>query len=83
MPIYEFDCPGCGTFSLSRPMAESGLPARCACGQHAQRVLSAPSVRGSKRPSRGAEPELVSTKNREPAKPKEHAGHGRPWMLSH
>jgi hypothetical protein len=64
-------------------MAESSRPAKCACGKKAERVLSATSVRGSKRPSRGGEPELVSTKNREPKKPKPHAGHGRPWMLSH
>ena len=84
MPIYEFECPGCGSFSLSRPMAESSQPARCvACGENAERVLSAANVRGSKRPSPGAEPSLVSTKNDEPKKPRPHAGHGRPWMLAH
>ena len=81
MPIYEFACPECGIFSMSRPMAEASLPARCACSQLAERILSPPHLRGARRP--GSEPDLVSTRNQEPRPPQPQHGHGRPWMLAH
>ena len=46
MPIYEYDCAGCGDFSVLRPMAERDQPCACpACGAAATRViLSAPGL---------------------------------------
>jgi putative FmdB family regulatory protein len=33
MPRYEYRCRACGdTFEISRPMSESGVPARCPGG---------------------------------------------------
>ncbi|WP_298328213.1 zinc ribbon domain-containing protein [Haloactinopolyspora sp.] len=33
MPTYEYRCRSCGdTFQLSRPMSQSGAPARCPTG---------------------------------------------------
>lgn len=44
MPIYEYDCPQCGDFTVLRPMAERDEP--CACPycdtQSARVILSAP-----------------------------------------
>lgn len=42
MPLYEYACPDCGTFSALRKMSESQLPARCECGEVGERILSAP-----------------------------------------
>ena len=48
MAIYEYLCPDCGPFDVSRPMAESALPHACpACGKLAARAwLSAPAYAG-------------------------------------
>ena len=46
MPIYEYDCPQCGDFTVLRPMAERDEP--CACPycdtQSARVILSAPGL---------------------------------------
>jgi putative FmdB family regulatory protein len=42
MPVYEYACPDCGTFSALRKMSDSRLPAYCACGALSPRILSAP-----------------------------------------
>lgn len=54
MPIYEYDCPSCGDFTVLRPMAERD--AACACPYcatpSARVILSAPgltSMAGSQR----------------------------------
>ena len=40
MPIYEYDCAGCGDFALLRPMAERDQPCQCpTCGGLAVRVI--------------------------------------------
>jgi putative FmdB family regulatory protein len=45
VPIYEFSCADCGSFDLTRPVAESGAPARCPmCGGEARRVFSPPNL---------------------------------------
>jgi len=46
MPIYEYDCVGCGDFALLRLMAERDQPCQCpTCGGLAVRViLSAPGL---------------------------------------
>ncbi|CAD5107477.1 FmdB family zinc ribbon protein [Zestomonas carbonaria] len=46
MPIYEYDCPDCGDFTLLRPMAERDQPCACPyCDNASGRViLSAPGL---------------------------------------
>ena|SRR5580658_1446876 len=48
MPIYEYECAQCGTFTALRPMAEYLDPSVCPdCGDAAPRVLlSAPNIGG-------------------------------------
>lgn len=43
MPLYEYSCRACGTFSAMRRMAECSQPSDCPdCGSAATRVISAP-----------------------------------------
>ncbi|GAA5232715.1 zinc ribbon domain-containing protein [Verticiella sediminum] len=43
MPIYEYLCPQCGTFTARRPVSEFDQPAACAgCGEPAPRQRSLP-----------------------------------------
>ncbi|MBA4682775.1 MAG: zinc ribbon domain-containing protein, partial [Pseudomonas sp.] len=54
MPIYEYDCPSCGDFTVLRPMAERDAACACPyCDTPSERViLSAPgltSMAGSQR----------------------------------
>jgi putative FmdB family regulatory protein len=44
MPVYDYECEGCGPFTWMRPMAECDLPAACPrCGSDAPRAfLTAP-----------------------------------------
>src|SRR5882724_4449610 len=45
MPFYEYDCAGCGTFTLRRSMEDRNLPAACPeCEQEADRLMGAPSL---------------------------------------
>lgn len=45
MPIYEFSCRRCGTFSLLRTMAQRDAPAVCpTCRQAAARQVTAPNL---------------------------------------
>ena len=92
MPIYEYECRACGTFSDARPMAASALPASCPhCARKAPRVLSATAIGRGGRRRRTAEPKLVTKKEREPKKkPKtdplrapRHDHGARPWMIGH
>jgi putative FmdB family regulatory protein len=40
MPIYEYDCPKCGTFELSRKMSDPELTVHEACGSPVSRRMS-------------------------------------------
>ena len=43
MPVYDYHCERCGSFSVRRPMAEFREPAACPnCGSKASRLLGAP-----------------------------------------
>ena len=45
MPVYDYLCPECGPFEVSRPMAEYKLPHDCpACGFSSSRITSAPQL---------------------------------------
>lgn len=43
MPLYEYQCDGCGIFSAIRKMSEASLSAICKnCGGDSERVISVP-----------------------------------------
>ncbi|MBF8221546.1 FmdB family zinc ribbon protein [Halomonas sp. 328] len=95
MPIYEFDCPRCGSFDALLPMREREAPRPCpGCGTPAPRRLSAPRLALMPHARRQAH----VTNERSAHEPKQRhgcghaprerdtrprAGRGRPWMLGH
>jgi putative FmdB family regulatory protein len=86
MPLYEFQCDGCGVFDLWRSMSESSNPAHCpGCNERGKRIFSPPMTLSSKGSLKrvSAEPELVK-RDLEPKQPRVqyHAG-SRPWMVGH
>lgn len=91
MPVYAFTCEGCGTFELTRPMAESDSPARCpSCGASARRVFTPPGLALLAKPLRRVlddehrsahEPDVVATRRGRPL-PHRHEP-SPPWVLSH
>ena len=92
MPIYAFTCERCGPFDLTRPMAESGAPARCPrCAGEGARVFTPPGLALLDRPFRWAldeedksahEPDVVGDKR--PGRPLPHRHEPTPpWVLSH
>lgn len=48
MPVYDYECSGCGIFTALRPMSQHAAPMDCpVCGIGAPRVLiSAPALAG-------------------------------------
>jgi putative FmdB family regulatory protein len=53
MPVYVYSCQACGSFELSRPMAETGKPAHCPnCLREARRVFTPPALARLARPVR-------------------------------
>lgn len=41
MPVYEYDCHGCGPFTMNRRMADRAMPASCPeCGNASRRVIA-------------------------------------------
>lgn len=40
MPIYEYDCPRCGTFEVSQKMNDPALTTHDPCGSSVQRRIS-------------------------------------------
>ena len=84
MPVYAFDCAGCGEFEQLRPVADAAAPAHCPdCGTQGRRVFSAPALARLGRPLRRAldreeasahEPAVVATKQGAPM-PHLHRGH--------
>jgi putative FmdB family regulatory protein len=91
VPIYAFECAGCGPFELVRSMTEADSPGTCpACGVPARRVFTPPGLALLTRPLRRAldleeksahEPSVVTEKRGRPM-PHRH-GPAPPWMLSH
>ena len=87
MPVYEYQCAECGTFSASAAMAASAQPAGCPrCEASSPRILSPVASAGTRRARRRGvpEPRLVKRDREPPAHPKHvHAKPDRPWMLGH
>ena len=56
MPVYDYQCQGCGVFTALRPMSAFRDPCACPdCGAEAQRVfLSMPGIAGMDAGRRGA-----------------------------
>jgi len=73
MPVYDYDCSDCGTFTVLRPMAEYLQPHPCpGCGYSAGRVLlTAPAFAGMDAGRRTA----IATNERSANAPKRSAGH--------
>lgn len=45
MPLYEYDCPGCGSFTAWGRMATAEAPAPCPrCGAAAPRAIASPAL---------------------------------------
>ncbi len=91
MPVYVYECAGCGPFELLRPMAMADADgAWPACGAHGRRVFTPPAVALLARPLRAAldreeksayEPAVVAQKQGRPL-PHHHAP-SPPWVMSH
>ena len=46
MPLYEYECTGCGTFECFRSITHASRPCECpSCSRPADRVWSVPRVR--------------------------------------
>ena len=55
MPIYEFNCVGCGPFTELRRVSECDMPAACpACNTTARRMISVPRLAIMERSNRTA-----------------------------
>ena len=55
MPVYEYDCGSCGSFSRFRTLAECGSPAECPeCGQLAPKVFPMVNLRAMRPANRKA-----------------------------
>ena len=76
MPVYVFACHECGSFELTRPMAEAGSRACCpTCQREARRVFTPPRLARLAAPMRRAleaeeasahEPRVVTEKRGRP-----------------
>jgi len=55
MPVYEYECTGCGEFSAIKPMSHAAEPCACPqCGTSSARKISAPFLAGLPAPLRQA-----------------------------
>ncbi|HYG66087.1 MAG TPA: FmdB family zinc ribbon protein [Anaeromyxobacteraceae bacterium] len=43
MPIYEYECPLCGTFDVIQKMSDAPLTTHAACGSKVKKLMSASS----------------------------------------
>lgn len=45
MPLYDYECPDCGSFSLMRGMEQFATPQECpSCGKESQRMITLPAL---------------------------------------
>jgi putative FmdB family regulatory protein len=90
MPVYVFNCPECGRFELSLPMARAAGTASCPrCVREARRVFTPPSLTRLAKPLRRAleteeasahEPRVVTQRSGRPM-PQRHRTPTPPWAL--
>jgi putative FmdB family regulatory protein len=88
MPVYVFSCRECGSFELSRPMAEAGKAAQCpVCRGQARRVFTPPGLARLAAPVRRAleseeasahEPRVTTRKRGHPLP--RHRSPAPPWV---
>jgi len=89
MPVYVFRCRECGSFELSRPMADVGTAAYCpSCLGEARRVFTPPSLTRLSTPMRRVlekdeasahEPRVVTEKRGRPLRQRREPV--PPWVL--
>ena len=89
MPVYVFSCHDCGSFELSRPMAEVGAVAYCpTCLGEARRVFTPPGLTRLSTPMRRVlekeeasahEPRVVTEKRGRPLRQRREPV--PPWVL--
>jgi putative FmdB family regulatory protein len=89
MPVYVFSCHECGSFELTRPMAETGQAAYCPdCRRESRRVFTPPGLTRLAGPLRRAleteeasahEPRVVTQKRGRPIP--RHRSPTPPWVL--
>ena len=74
MPVYDYSCEDCGTFTALRPMSAFDAPCGCpGCGAEAPRVfLTAPAIAGMDPARRIA----AATNERSSNAPRSSKGHG-------
>jgi len=44
LPLYEYECPDCGTFEIIQKFSESPLSTCPTCGKPVEKLLSAPAI---------------------------------------
>lgn len=89
MPVYVFACHECGSFELTRPIAEANSRACCpTCQRQAKRVFTPPRLTSLAAPMRRAleteeasahEPRVVSEKRGRPLRQRQEPV--PPWVL--
>lgn len=89
MPLYDYQCNGCGPFEMWHAMAETSTPKACPeCDEVASRIFTAPNISlgsGSLLQKVGSKDPRLVKRQGEPAKPKNQSARKgtRPWMLGH
>lgn len=89
MPLYDYQCDGCGPFEMWHSMAETQTPKACPdCKLGATRIFTAPNISlgsSSLLAKVGSSDPRIVKRAGEPAKPKNQSAKqgSRPWMLGH
>ena len=85
MPLYSYDCEGCGPFTDWRPMSEAATPVSCpTCRAPAPRAISAPFFANMDPGTRLAHPRTEKSaheprvQTREEGRHSDHRGHEHP-----
>ncbi len=93
MPLYDYECEGCGPFTELRSMSRSSDPMPCPnCEKAARRTLTAPFIADMDPKNRIAhqrneksahEPKVVSGKPPAGGNSRGHQHARRPWAIGH